>query len=59
MNTRWKEMMAALAAGTKLVPFGDNGKVYAELEKELEVVRRPQTRARRASECTDRCDHAG
>jgi hypothetical protein len=40
MDTGWKEMLAALAAGTKLVPFGDNGRVYAELEKQLEIVRR-------------------
>jgi hypothetical protein len=55
MDTRWKEMMAALAAGTKLVPFGDNGKVYAELEKELEVVRRrPQPDMRAANDTQDR-----
>lgn len=33
-------MMAALAAGSKAVPFGDNGRVYAELEKELASLRR-------------------
>ena len=55
MDTRWKEMMAALAAGTKLVPFGDNGKVYAELGRELEVVRRkPQPGMRAANDAQDR-----
>lgn len=55
MDTRWKEMLAALAAGTRLVPFGDNGRVYAELEKELEVVRRrPAPDMRAANDPRDR-----
>lgn len=55
MDSRWKEMMAALAAGTKAVPFGDNGRVYAELEKELEVLRgESHEDAPAANEPTDR-----
>lgn len=51
MDTGWKEMLAALAAGTKLVPFGDNGRVCAELEKQLEIVRRrPQPDMRAAND---------
>lgn len=55
MDTAWKEMFAALAAGTKLVPFGDNARVYAELEKQLECVRRrPQPDMRAANEPRER-----
>ena len=58
-RNRWKEMLLSLAAGHRMVPFGDNGAALRNLSQQVWALRAAEIRrTAAASEAQLRRDHA-